>query len=863
MRRTLPLILSLVLSLSVCAFAGSEGADYAKAEYTAPDDMAVASICYGWVTTDAVKNEDNTVTVGLTLAGQAEETEFTTAVSYGITNAMTQSSQADAIASRLIAGVFAEIVCNAAGDVIDMRQVEQASLNFDTARYGGDLTRIGSTVELRGASYVDNHNNNASGDSGWLTGLSGQMVAYGWLMEKDLDNMTIVVGDGNRVMKNFDETYAVAEDVKVYTVDNSIGSGRTLEAHSFASTESSFADLKASELVNGNIYNTPSSGRYQVIVIFDKDYTEYDSAKVVEIYEYINHENVDNYVGKIPQSVRVGSDLSEATQGNPAPHSAPYLVAANPTTVVEGKMWTIGDIEVNCPLFKGASDAEMGKDGDGDWLVQFDAGWPRTGYQYMVNIEKVGKDVRDLDMILVPHGHGDHYGSLVEEWETIVRSGAPGPIVYESYEDTIGFDVYGFPEIGYILNDPAVRTLITNWYPNDEWISLGDGLDMIVTLTPGHSQGCGSAVFQVTVGEGGMKDAKFNYEQDENGEWVATYGDYEEGDELFFCYMGGYGINGLSDLNAGFRRTNFVSSLRYIESVLTTMPTTTGKTASGVYNLAQHTNQFPYTETAYAMTLYNEKNGTDYPFLHFMREGKEEVINFCEKRASAILYSDYTDSYMEAYEGTDAKWSIDGVTEKAANSSPYYVYDGIRIKTDITSASIKGATLEDLGPYKHVGGEVTITLVDNVDVTVMHGYDVFLNKGVVPAEANMYSNDVVTGLADQNWNLVKGFAFAKDGFVQDADKWYVQVCARVDDDYDGNVYSNQGANEGAEFISGPVDAVRGANFFEVMRTGAMTREEAEAIAASLEKGASYKVTIMKTGDIVNAENVLDTFQPVE
>ena len=862
MKKLLALLVAAAMLFSMTALA--EGAPApTKAEYTAPADMTVASVAYGWVITPAVKNEDNTVTVGIMPAGGAEEATFTTAVSYGIMNAMTQSSQADAIVSRLTAGVFAEIVCNAAGEVIDMRQVEKASLNFDTAKYGGDLTKIGSTVELRGAQYTDNQNNNATGDTGWLTGLSGQMVAYGWLMEKNAAAKTIVVGDGNRVMYNFDETYAVADDVKVYAVDNSVGSGKTLVPGTFASTEIGFDGLKASELVNGNIYNTPSNGRYQVLVIFDQDYTQYETAKVVEIYEYVNHENVDSFVGKIPQSVRVGSDLSEATQGNPSPNGAPYLVAANPTTVVDGKMWTIGDIEVNCPIFEGSSDREMGKDDDGKWLVQFDTGWAKTGYQYMVNIEKVGHNVRDLDMILVPHGHGDHYGSLVEEWETIIRSGVPGPVVYESYEDTIGFDIYGFPEIGYILTDPAVRTIITDWYPNDQWVSLGDGLDMIVTLTPGHSQGCGSAVFQVTVGEGGMKDAKFNYEPDENGNYVATYGDYNEGDELFFCYMGGYGINGLSNLSVGFRRTNFVSSLRYIESVLTTMPTTTGKVAAGVYNLAQHTNQFPYTETAFAMKLYNDMNGTNYPFLHFMREGKEEVINFCEKRASAIMYSDYTKAYIEAYESTDAQWSIDGVTEKKANSSPYYVYDGIRIKTDITSASIKDSTLEDLGPYKHQGGEVTITLVDNVDVTVMHGYDTFLNKGVVPEDANIYTNDLAIGLADQNWNLVKGFAYAKDGFVSDPDLWYVQVCARVNDDYDGNVYSNKGANEGAEFISGPVDAVRGANFFEVIRTGAMTRAEAEELAASLVKGASYKVNILKTGDIINAENVMDTFVKVD
>lgn len=140
------------------------------------------------------------------------------------------------------------------------------------------------------------------------------------------------------------------------------------------------------------------------------------------------------------------------------------------------------------------------------------------------------------------------------------------------------------------------------------------------------------------------------------------------------------------------------------------------------------------------MDQYNEKYGTDYPFLHFMREGREEIINFCEKRASAMLYSDYTANYIKDYETN--------------GGSPFYDYDGIRIKTDITSTKLKNNTREDAGPYKHIGRKTEIEIVDDVDILVMHGYDVFLNKGVVPEEAGIMTRSQSTNIADQNWNVM-------------------------------------------------------------------------------------------------------------
>lgn len=76
--------------------------------------------------------------------------------------------------------------------------------------------------------------------------------------------------------------------------------------------------------------------------------------------------------------------------------------------------------------------------------------------------------------------------------------------------------------------------------------------------------------------------------------------------------------------------------------------------------------------------------------------------------------------------------------------------------------------------------------------------------------------------------------------------------------YNGCVYSNNG-----EFLDGPVEAIR-SNWFKIIRTGAMTKEQATALAFSLEKGAHYTVNLKKTGDIANgADPVTDTFTKID
>ena len=834
-KRYLAMLLVIVMAVSLCpaipVFAADSGID-----------MVVDHVEYGWITAEPVNNGDGSVSFSIMTAGaEPEAKDLTTAQVYDLTNedleGMDAIDEANVVLTRIgmeverdgsmtfVPGVFAEVCYNADGDVIDVRRVLQSGLFFDTAEFGGDLTEIGSTVMHRGAE-----------GTGIMTGEAGDMVASGWVLGKG--SGTITLGDGNMATELFIEEYNVADDVKVYEVDNTTYMS-TAKEEGLEAVPVTPHETDPESKYYGTIYDTASENRQFAIAIFDSDYTAYDegTAEVVEIYYFADAiADVSSYVGLVPSSNRIGSDLSTADQGSPKPQSAPFLTSSEPFAVVEGKMWSVGDNEALNYLFYAVNE-------DGSYtLARYDTGWPPSGYMYWKADERalqelggLDLDSRDINEVLLSHGHADQYGTSFDFWEMIVRAGGEAK-VYETYEDGVGYDKYGFEDtVGALpTTEYAFRSIITDWYEMDKWLELGDGLACYPILTPGHSPGVASAVYQVTVGEGGMPDAHLTYDP-ETGERSIT--DYNEGDELFFIYMGGYGINGLQNPSKGYLRPAFISSLRYLQSVLPYLETTTGDTPDGIYNLPQHTNQFPYLEVQSMREMYNEKFDTNYSFLHFLREGADEVSNFAEKRASAMLYQAYDEKYQEMYDA-------------AGGEVPYMEIDGIDVKIDATNADpAKLFTVEESGPYKHEGGETVIQIDADSEIVVMHGYDPYLNKGGV--EEGVLTNTASEGgSAKQNFDMSKGFLFAKDGFVTDPDAWYVQVCAHVMDGYDGNVYSDTGVNAGSEFTSGPVESFHGEGWVEIIRTEAFdSKEEAEALAASLEAGEYYVVDLKQTGDI--------------
>ena len=94
-----------------------------------------------------------------------------------------------------------------------------------------------------------------------------------------------------------------------------------------------------------------------------------------------------------------------------------------------------------------------------------------------------------------------------------------------------------------------------------------------------------------------------------------------------------------------------------------------------------------------------------------------------------------------------------------------------------------------------------------------------------------------------------GIFILKDSFTHDPHAWYVQVGARVSDGYDGSC------------AGGPIESVHD-NWFEILRTERLdSREEAEALLAQLQSGATYTVTLDQSSEIQLADNLTDTFQP--
>ena len=100
--------------------------------------------------------------------------------------------------------------------------------------------------------------------------------------------------------------------------------------------------------------------------------------------------------------------------------NAAYTRSTEPFEIVPDTFYYVGDNEVSLYLF----DTDMGtRSPRDDKLVLIDTGWPNSGYQYWKNIEAMGYDPRDIDVVVMPHGHGDHYGTTVELVTMIENSG--------------------------------------------------------------------------------------------------------------------------------------------------------------------------------------------------------------------------------------------------------------------------------------------------------------------------------------------------------------------------------------------------------------------------------------------------------
>jgi hypothetical protein len=432
-------------------------------------------------------------------------------------------------------------------------------------------------------------------------GRPGAMVAAGWVYDKDRRSITI--GDGRvvtedisgralpRAIKRYEETYRVDRRVEVYEVDTADWS---------ASVPSSYDAIPVTE-----DYDYATTERQQAFVVFDRDFRKARSARVEQIY-YFTPADVSD--GKPVWDVPTQSDLLTDKGIDPVsgvPYvdivatgvtNAPYTRSTEPFEIVPDTFYYVGDNEVSLYLF----DADMGtRTRRDDRLVLVDGGWPNSGYQYWKNIEAMGYDPRDVDDVIIPHGHGDHYGTIVELL-TMIENAGGDLTIHASREDVVGLER---DAVGNVWNLPpalpASETVIREravFVEYDEWMDFGN-VRMLPIWSPGHTPGSTSFVFDVQ--------------------------NPESGERISFGYMGGYGW-GPRTLNAtnGWQRLGFVYNLAWLQQNVDTD-----------YAAPQHANQFPLVDIYQALKAYNNDPANrrrQLSMLDAMVRG--EFVNQLEKR---------------------------------------------------------------------------------------------------------------------------------------------------------------------------------------------------------------------------------------
>ena len=147
-----------------------------------------------------------------------------------------------------------------------------------------------------------------------------------------------------------------------------------------------------------------------------------------------------------------------------------------PTTRIFDQLTFIGDPIVSCFLLE----TEAG-------LILIDAMEPEHRYLDAIvkGINDIGYDITDLKVILITHGHGDHFGMAGKLRELSGAKIYMNKIDYKmaSTRKTKRYDPIDYPMDGYLTDGQE--------------FTFG-GTTIKCVLTPGHTQGCMSFIIPVT-----------------------------------------------------------------------------------------------------------------------------------------------------------------------------------------------------------------------------------------------------------------------------------------------------------------------------------------------------------------------------
>ncbi len=455
-------------------------------------------------------------------------------------------------------------------------------------------------------------------------GAPGPMVAAGWIYGKTPS--TITVGDGGNVkadmagraydrpLRRYEETFEIARDVKVFNVDTSDYS------------KSAAADY-ASIPVTAN-YDHSTTARQAAYLLFDRNHERADKAKVVAIWYFTPQSTSDGKpVWDVPTLSPLLADKgNDPVSGQPyvainatGVTAAPYTRSTEPFEMVKDTLYFVGDNEVSSYILK----ADMGTPNDksDDKVIKIDAGWANSGYQYWRNMELLGIDPRSVTDLWLTHGHGDHYGTVVEQLRMMDNAAKPIKL-WGSKEDTVGItsDLQGNSwNIAPALpaSETEIRARTTEFYKYDQWYDFGN-VRIMVVFSPGHTPGSTNMLFQVK----NPVDGKF----------------------VTFGYHGGYGFNGMERPTAanGWKRLAWQHGFSYLQQKLEVD-----------FVAPQHANHFPIVEVYQALKAYNRdpaNAGKQLTMLDAMRSKvydspvlagqniTSEFANQLEKRRSVVSY---------------------------------------------------------------------------------------------------------------------------------------------------------------------------------------------------------------------------------
>lgn len=478
-------------------------------------------------------------------------------------------------------------------------------------------------------------------------GKPGNSVAAGWVYDKSSSSLT--VGDGRQVTHDmagralpsprarYEETYRVAKDANIYEVDTEDWS---------VSKPATLADVPVTP---DHDYTTTQ--RQQVFVVFDRAHTHAKQAKVTDVFYFTPSDTSD---GKPVWDVPTKSDLLGDKGTDPVSGeryqdinatgvtTAPYTRSTEPFNIVPETFHYVGDNEVSLYLF----DADMGtKSPKDDQLVLVDSGWPNSGYQYWKNIEAMGYDPRDVDVVVMPHGHLDHYGTTMELVTMIENSGgsvqllSPREDVNGLAQDAAG-NTWNLPP-ALPASESEIRER-TDFIEYDTWMDFGN-VRMLPLWSPGHTPGSTSFVFDVE--------------------------DPGSGERLTFGYMGGYGWSPKTvTATNGWQRLGFAHNLAWLQQ----------RWGDVDYAAPQHANQFPLVDINQALVAYNnDPANADDQLTTLDGLTTDEFTNQLEKRY-AVATNKVSDE-QPGYQSIEAYGPFKPGREEGVTDAEVTLVDGGRV----------------------------------------------------------------------------------------------------------------------------------------------------------------------------------------